>query len=79
LMMRKANTIEAAGKTLAALALGTIRSPDGRVYAALRRGLLTWPPFSELARRDDLMIALWRDSARLVGCPSDQSAENGPW
>jgi NAD(P)-dependent dehydrogenase (short-subunit alcohol dehydrogenase family) len=71
LMMRKANTIEAAGKTLAALALGTIRSPDGRVYAALRRGLLTWPPLSELARRDDLMIALWRDSARLVGCPSD--------
>jgi NAD(P)-dependent dehydrogenase (short-subunit alcohol dehydrogenase family) len=69
LLLRKANTVEAAGETLAALALGTIRPPDGRVYAALRRGLLTWPALSELARRDDLMNALWRDSADLVGLP----------
>jgi NAD(P)-dependent dehydrogenase (short-subunit alcohol dehydrogenase family) len=67
LVMRKANTIEDAGGTLAALALGTIRPPDGRVYAALRRGLLTWPTLSELARCDDVMNALWHDSARLVG------------
>jgi hypothetical protein len=65
--MRKANTIDAAGNTLAALALGTIRPPAGRVYAALRGGVLTWPTLSELARRDDVMNALWHDSARLVG------------
>jgi len=69
LVMRKANTIEAAGETLAALALGNIRPPNGHVYAALRRGLLTWPQLSELARRDDLMTALWRDSAHLVALP----------
>jgi NAD(P)-dependent dehydrogenase (short-subunit alcohol dehydrogenase family) len=66
-VMRKANTIEDAGDALAALALGTIRPPDGRVYGALRRGKLTWPALSELARRDDVMHALWHDSARLVG------------
>jgi hypothetical protein len=49
LVMRKANTIEDAGGTLAALALGTMRPPDGRVYGALRRGKLTWPTLSELA------------------------------
>jgi NAD(P)-dependent dehydrogenase (short-subunit alcohol dehydrogenase family) len=70
LIMRKANTIEVAGSTLAALALGTIRPPDGRVYAALRRGVLTSPPLSELARRDDIMNALWSDSAQLVGLGS---------
>jgi hypothetical protein len=68
-VMRKANTIEAAGETLAALAFGSIRPPNGHVYAALRSGLLTWPRLSELARRDDLMTALWRDSARLVALP----------
>src|SRR5262245_26537052 len=69
LVMRGANTIDAAGSALAGLALGTIRPPDGRVYASLRRGRLTWPMPSELARSDDLMNALWRDSARLVGLP----------
>jgi NAD(P)-dependent dehydrogenase (short-subunit alcohol dehydrogenase family) len=67
LVMRKANTIDDAGRTLAALALGTIRPPHGRVYAALRRGRLTWPALSDLARRDDLMLTLWEDSAGLVG------------
>jgi NAD(P)-dependent dehydrogenase (short-subunit alcohol dehydrogenase family) len=66
-VMHKANTIDDAGRTLAALALGTIRPPHGRVYAALRRGGLTWPALSDLARRDDLMVTLWRDSAGLVG------------
>jgi hypothetical protein len=35
-------------------------------HAALRRGRLTWPELSMLARRDDLMAALWRDSASLL-------------
>jgi NAD(P)-dependent dehydrogenase (short-subunit alcohol dehydrogenase family) len=69
-VMRKANSIEAAGAMLASLALGTTRPVDGRVYAALRRGRLTWPELSRLARRDDLVEALWRDSAALIGLPA---------
>jgi NAD(P)-dependent dehydrogenase (short-subunit alcohol dehydrogenase family) len=69
LVMRKANSIEEAGGTLAGLVLGTAPRVEGRVYAALRRGQLTWPELSALARRDDVMEALWRDSAALVGLP----------
>jgi NAD(P)-dependent dehydrogenase (short-subunit alcohol dehydrogenase family) len=61
------NSRQAAGIALADLALGKTRPPAGQIYAALRRGRLTWPDPSELARRDDLMEALWRDSAALVG------------
>jgi len=64
------NSRTAAGTTLADLALGLATPPDGRTYAALRRGQLTWPDPSELARRDDLAQPLWDDSARLAG-PSD--------
>jgi NAD(P)-dependent dehydrogenase (short-subunit alcohol dehydrogenase family) len=70
LVMSKANSIEAAGGMLASLVLGTTKRADGRVYAALRRGRLTWPELSPLARRDDLMSALWHDSASLVGMPA---------
>jgi len=67
LLMQKANTIEDAGSALYKLALGKVRPPDGKLYVALRRGQLTYPELSELARRDDLVSALWRDSAQLVG------------
>lgn len=65
------NSREAAGGALADLALGKARPPAGRVYAALRRGQITWPDPSVLARRDDVMEALWRDSAALIGLPAD--------
>jgi NAD(P)-dependent dehydrogenase (short-subunit alcohol dehydrogenase family) len=64
---RNFNSRAAAGNALADLALGIATPPDGRLYAALRRGRLTWPDPSELARSDDLAQALWTDSARLVG------------
>src|SRR5207253_1213753 len=67
LMLRGSNTPEAAGDFLAKLALGQIRPPSGRIYAALRSGMITWPEPSEQARRDDLRDALWRDSSTLVG------------
>ena len=67
LLMRKANTIEDAGGALYELALGKARLADGKLYVALRRGRFTYPEVSELARRDDLVSALWRDSAQLVG------------
>ena len=63
------NTRAAAGRALADLALGTVTPPEGRTYAALRRGQLTWPEPSVLARDNDLAQALWIDSARLVGLP----------
>jgi NAD(P)-dependent dehydrogenase (short-subunit alcohol dehydrogenase family) len=66
-LVPRANSRKAAGGALAELALGRTRPPAGRTYAALRRGELTWPDPSELARRDELMHALWRDSATLVG------------
>ena len=69
LMLRGSNTPEAAGHVLAKLALGQIRPPSGRIYAALRSGIITWPEPSELARRDDVRDALWRDSGALVGLP----------
>jgi NAD(P)-dependent dehydrogenase (short-subunit alcohol dehydrogenase family) len=71
-LVPRANSREAAGGALAELALGRVHPPAGRTYAALRRGVLTWPDPSELACRDDLMHALWRDSAELVGL--DQQA-----
>jgi NAD(P)-dependent dehydrogenase (short-subunit alcohol dehydrogenase family) len=61
------NSRDAAGRALADLALGVVRPPEGNYYAALRRGELTWREPSELARRDDVMCALWRDSAKLAG------------
>jgi NAD(P)-dependent dehydrogenase (short-subunit alcohol dehydrogenase family) len=64
------NSRAAAGGALADIALGVVDPPPGRVYAALRRGTLTWPDPSELARRDDARDALWRDSAALAGLPA---------
>jgi len=61
------NSREAAARTLADLALGLAPPPTGHSYAALRRGHLTWPDPSALARRDELARALWDDSADLVG------------
>lgn len=70
LTLRGSNTPEAAGECLAKLALGQTRPPSGRIYAALRSGTITWPEPSELALRDDLRDALWRDSSVLVGLSS---------
>ena len=68
------NSRQAAGQALANLALGHVRPPAGKGYAALRRGELTWREPSELARRDDIMFALWRDSAELATCTRYRSS-----
>jgi NAD(P)-dependent dehydrogenase (short-subunit alcohol dehydrogenase family) len=73
-LVPRANSRTAAGGALAELALGRARPPAGRIYAALRRGDLTWPDPSELARRDAVMQALWRDSAALVGLGQEAAA-----
>ncbi|WP_024800018.1 SDR family NAD(P)-dependent oxidoreductase [Nocardia sp. BMG51109] len=63
------NTAPSAGNTLSDLTLGLVTPPAGRTYAALRRGRLTWPDPSDLARSAELAHKLWADSARLVGLP----------
>jgi NAD(P)-dependent dehydrogenase (short-subunit alcohol dehydrogenase family) len=62
-------TVEQAGDALADLALGHAVPPAGRIYASLVKRRLTWPDPSALAQRDDLVDALWRQSARMVGLP----------
>lgn len=64
---RNLNSRAAAGRARSDLALGAAEPPAGRTYAALRRGRLTWPDPSDLARRNDLAEALWTGGARLVG------------
>jgi NAD(P)-dependent dehydrogenase (short-subunit alcohol dehydrogenase family) len=64
--MARLATVDQAGQNLADLALGRITPPVGRLYASLVKRQLTWPDPSELARQDDVMNGLWRDSARLV-------------
>lgn len=66
-LVRRFNSRQAAGRNLAAIALGEARPPSGRYYAAVRRDELTWLTPSELARDDDARDALWQDSAALVG------------
>jgi NAD(P)-dependent dehydrogenase (short-subunit alcohol dehydrogenase family) len=63
-------TPERAGEALAQLTLGTVRPPDGRIYASLVRGEITFPDPSELARSDEARDRLWRESAALVGVSS---------
>lgn len=60
------NSLKNAGRGLADLAM-TATAPPGRVYAALRKGKLTWPDPSDIARNGAAVAALWEDSARLVG------------
>jgi hypothetical protein len=63
----RVTTAAQAGGVLADLVVGRISAPEGRVYASLVRRKLRWPDPSVLARKDDVMEAIWRDSAVLVG------------
>jgi len=56
-----------AGEVLAQLALGETNPPEGRVYASLVRGKLTFPDPSVLAQSDEARDLLWRESAVMVG------------
>lgn len=59
------NHLSQAGQGLHELAT-TAQAPDGRTYAALRRGTLTWPEPSLLSRDSSIVAQLWEDSERLV-------------
>jgi len=60
-------TPERAGSILAGLASGQIQIPEGRVYASLVRGKLTFPNPSRLAQSDEVKDMLWQESAKFVG------------
>jgi NAD(P)-dependent dehydrogenase (short-subunit alcohol dehydrogenase family) len=60
------NSLADAGRGLADLATTEV-PPPGRVYASLRKGKLTWPDPSELARDAAAAAKLWADSAVLTG------------
>ena len=66
--VRFMNSLDAAGNALAGLAT-TTTPPTHRVYASLRKGVLTWPEPSVLARDAAATTKLWADSAALVGLP----------
>ena len=55
---------------LAAVALGTIAPPHGRVYVSLVKSKPTFPDPSELARGRDAQDRLWCESAAMVGIKS---------
>src|SRR5690606_28468138 len=60
-------TPERAGGVLADLASGEIQLPQGRLYASLVKGKVTFPDPSQLAQRDEVRDLLWRASAKMVG------------
>jgi NAD(P)-dependent dehydrogenase (short-subunit alcohol dehydrogenase family) len=60
------NSLNNAGRGLADLASATV-PPAGHVYASLRKGRMTWPAPSALARDAAAAARLWNDSARLIG------------
>ncbi|MHA7126055.1 hypothetical protein ACRTEC_06670 [Janibacter indicus] len=60
------NSAEQAGRALADLASGSLRPPPGRSYAALRRGQVTWPEPTLLARDAAVADAVWQGSVRLA-------------
>ncbi len=65
-ILPKSNSIQDAGLALAHLALGKAKLPNGKVYAALRAGKITFPLPSELAQNDTLMEELWEHSEHLL-------------
>jgi len=66
LLLPKSSSRKQAGKALADIALGKISLPEGKVYAALRKGKITFPNPSKLAQNDELMVGVWQDSAILL-------------
>lgn len=69
------NSLTDAGRALAALAT-TETPPPGHLYAALRKGRITWPAPSTLARDDTATEQLWADSEALTGLsPAPVSAD----
>jgi len=61
------HTPELAGSTLADVALGEIEPPADQVYVLLKKGKVTFPAPSQLARDETAIARMWRDSAKILG------------
>lgn len=61
------HTPELAGLTLADVALANIKLPRNQVYVLLKKGKVTFPAPSVLARDKPTIASMWRDSAKLLG------------
>lgn len=61
------HTPELAGSTLADVALGEIEPPADQVYVLLKKGKVTFPAPSVLARDKTAIARMWRDSAQMLG------------
>jgi NAD(P)-dependent dehydrogenase (short-subunit alcohol dehydrogenase family) len=70
---RRQNTVSGGGSILAGLALGSIASPNGKIYASQVNRELVWPAVSDLARDDAMTRRLWKESAAMVGLPIDEA------
>lgn len=71
------NSLTDAGRALAALAISET-PPPGRLYAALRKGRITWPAPSTLARDDTATEQLWADSEALTGLAQPSGTGSTP-
>jgi NAD(P)-dependent dehydrogenase (short-subunit alcohol dehydrogenase family) len=60
------NKLEDSGAALAKLSTDEA-VPPGEIYAALRKGVITWKAPSVIARDDAVAQKLWADSAKMVG------------
>ncbi len=65
------HTPDLAGSTLADIALGEIEPPADQVYVLLKKGEVTFPAPSVLARDETAITGMWRDSARMLGLEED--------
>lgn len=60
------HTPDLAGSTLADVALGEIEPLGDQVYVLLKRGKVTFPAPSVLARDETAIARMWRDSAKML-------------
>ncbi|AMU77863.1 SDR family NAD(P)-dependent oxidoreductase [Mycobacteroides abscessus] len=70
--------LETAGEALADLSTGAVKPPEGRLYASLVKGRLTFPDPAPLARDDRAADGLWRASAAMVGIKADRNPGESP-
>lgn len=60
------NTAKNSGEILSDLALGNIKLPNGKIYASVVRGKVTFPKPGLLVENENLKKDLWTKSAKMV-------------
>lgn len=64
------NTAKNSGEILSDLALGNIKLPNGKIYASVVRGKVTFPKPGLLVENENLNKDLWTKSAKMVNLSS---------